>query len=260
MTYLRFLVIFVLSIQPAFARAMPNNVDLLFASVQQEQTATTCKADRARFITNNDASIRGDRGNDYKAHFDQISGSLSQLFADVTIRKLKAGATASEITDYLKCLTKGDDVSADIRRAMTEFSNAPIVLIPPEVNPQQAIVATYSLIGYPSEGKLGIAPSWPIVQCFAKKGGQWSLVGELGEDYSKSTFSVYPLRSPVQGQTWSLLAGRAIGDTGGRLLLEVAVCDGKIFTKKWTREGIEWGKIESVDGSAVLLTYVKTLD
>jgi hypothetical protein len=221
---------------------------------------TDCKTDRAHFVARDDASIREEGGSQYKLHFDQIAGSLSQLFAEVTVKKLNAGATGSEIIGYLGCITKGEDVSTEMREAMTEFSNAPVVLIPPAADPPQAIVATYPLIGYPADGKWAIAPSRPIVQCFAKNGRGWSFVGELGGDYARSTFSIYPLTSPVPGQTWSLLAGRAIGDTGGRLLLEVVVCDGKSFTKKWTRRDIEWGKIESVDGNAVLLTYEKHLD
>lgn len=221
--------------------------------------ATDCKADRTRFVTHNDSSIREDRGNQYKIHFDQIAGSLSLLFAEITTKKLNAGATANEITDYLGCITRGNDVSPEMREAMAEFSNAPAVFIPQTADPPQTIVATYSLIGYSAEGKLAIAPSRPIVQCFAKNDGRWSLVGALGGDYSRSTFSIYPLISPVQGQTWSLLTGRDIGDTGGRLLLEVVVCDGKTFTKKWSRGGISWGKVE-VDGNAILLTYEKTVD
>jgi hypothetical protein len=38
--------------------------------------------------------------------------------------------------------------------------------------------------------------------------------------------------------------------------LEVVTCDGKTFTKKWSREGLIWGKAET-DGNTVLLTYEK---
>jgi hypothetical protein len=63
----------------------------------------------------------------------------------------------------------------------------------------------------------------------------------------------------VKGQAWSLLAGTHIGDTGSRLLLEVVVCDGKTFIKKWTRGEITVGKVE-VSGNAVLLTWEKIFD
>jgi hypothetical protein len=192
-------------------------------------------------------------------HFDQIAGSLSQLFAEITIKKLNAGATVNEITDYLGCITRGNDVSPEMRETLAEFSNAPTVFIPQAADPPQTIVATYPLIGFSAEGKSAIAPSRPIVQCFVLNASRWSFVGELGGDYSMSTFSIYPLTSPVPGQTWSLLAGRRIGDTGGRLLLEVVSCDGKTFTKKWDRGGISWGKVE-VEGNAVLLTYEQAVD
>ena len=214
--------------------------------------------DHARFIASNDTSIRNDKKNEYNLHFDQIAGSLSRLVAEVATKKLNVGATTSEITNYLGCMMRRDGADYDLREGLTEFTNAPAVLIPQTANPPQAIVATYPLVGYPRNENWGaIAPSRPIVQCFAKKGSQWSLVGELGGDYSKSTFSIYPLTSPVQGQAWSLLAGMRIGDTGARLLLEVVVCDGKSFTKKWSRGELEGGKVESVDGNAVLVTYSK---
>jgi hypothetical protein len=228
---------------------------LLPASCAIAQTAN-CKTDRAQFVTRNDASIRDDSANEYRKHFDQIAGSLSQLFAEVTIKKLNAGAKASELTGYLQCVTRGNDITPDIREWLTRVSNAPAVLIPQTASPPQAIVATYPIVGHSTDEEWAIAPSRPVVQCFAKNATGWSLVGELGGDYSSHTFSIYLLTSPVPGQSWSLLAGRAIGDTGGRVLLEVVVCDGKTFTKKWTRPDIQWGEVE-VDGNLVLLTYVK---
>lgn len=217
---------------------------------------TDCKTDRAHFVTRNEASVQNDRGDEYKKHFEKIAGSLSQLVSDITVKMLNARATADEITSYLECVTRGDDVTAYMREGLTELSNAPAMFIPKAADPPQAIVATYPLIGYTTDKVWAIAPSRPIVQCFAKNGSRWSTVGELGGDYSRYTFSIYPLTSPVRGQTWSLLAGRAIGDTGGRLLLEVAVCDGKTFTKKWSRDGIRWGEVE-VGGNLVTLSYEK---
>lgn len=226
---------------------------MLPASCGIAQT-TNCKTDRARYVTRNDASIQDDSASEYRKHFDQIAGVLSQLLAEVTVKRLNAGATASEITNYLGCMTSADDVP--VHEAPNELTNAPAVLIPQTTDPPQAIAATYPLIGYTPDKIWAIAPSRPIVQCFAKNATGWSLVGELGGDYTRHTFSIYPLTSPVPGQSWSLLAGRAIGDTGGRVLLEVVVCDGKTFTKKWTRPDIEWGKVE-VEGNLVLLTYEK---
>jgi hypothetical protein len=228
----------------------------LLAAPRMTAQGTDCKTDRAHFVTRNEASVQNYRGDEYKKHFEKTADSLSQLVSVITAKMLNVRATASEITNYLDCVTRGEDITADMREGLTELSNAPAVLVPNTAEPSQAIVATYPLIGYTTDKVWAIAPSRPIVQCFAKNGSQWSLIGELGGDYSNSTFSIYQLTSPMLGQTWSLLAGRHLGDTGGRLLLEVVVCDGKTFTKKWNRDGIRWGKVD-VDGNLVTLSYEK---
>ncbi len=102
----------------------------------------------------------------------------------------------------------------------------------------------------------GIAPSRPVVQCFAKQNDHWFLVGDLGADFQLSTLSAYPLTSPIQGRTWVLLAGKAIGSANGILRLEVATCDGKTFTRKWVKTNIIEGEVE-VYGDSVVLTYEK---
>ncbi len=50
-----------------------------------------------------------------------------------------------------------------------------------------------------------------------------------------------------------------MGQRGADITLRMGhppACDGKTFTKKWIRGGIEWGEVK-VHGDIVLLTYVK---
>jgi hypothetical protein len=180
--------------------------------------------------------------------------------AEVTVKKLNAGATADTITDYLGCITDGSGYIPVEKRGTggdeNRLTNAPVVYMPETASPPQAIAATYPVLGRATDYNWAIAPSRPLVQCFAKKDGQWSLIGEFGGEYESQFLSMYPLNSPVPGETWALLSGRHIGDTGGRLLLEVVACDGKTFTKKWSRDEIRWGKVD-VSGSTVVLTYEK---
>jgi hypothetical protein len=105
-------------------------------------------------------------------------------------------------------------------------------------------------------GSMGIPDTKPLLQCFAKQNDRWSFVGAVGSDYRGETFFVYPLRSPIEGQVWFLLTGKAIGGTWSLVNLEVATCDGKQMKVKWRKGGFAGATVD-VDSGTVVVTYNK---
>jgi hypothetical protein len=80
------------------------------------------------------------------------------------------------------------------------------------------------------------------------------------QGFDTHTLYINELRSPQPGEAWYLLSGQALGDTGGRLRLEVVACGANQMRIVWKRDEIIWGKIEVADQSTVTLTYLKQED
>lgn len=81
------------------------------------------------------------------------------------------------------------------------------------------------------------------------------MVQTLGRRYDRQTFTIEPLASPLRGELWYLLYGKAIGDPASAIHLDVVACDGRTFQVKWQRDGLARGTVKVVSGSTVILTY-----
>jgi hypothetical protein len=111
-------------------------------------------------------------------------------------------------------------------------------------------------------GGTAIPNTLALVQCFARIRGSWTLVPNGGDEreFDSHTLFINELQSPKLDEAWYLLSGRAIGDTGGRLRLEVVACGAKQMRTVWKRDEIIWGEIEVSARSTVSLTYEKQED
>jgi hypothetical protein len=109
-------------------------------------------------------------------------------------------------------------------------------------------------------GGVAVPNTLALVQCFARIRGSWTLVSNAGNQFDSHTLFINELRSPSPDESWYLLSGRHVADTGGKLRMEVVACGAKEMRTVWKRDGIVWGKIEVTDQSTVSLTYSKQED
>lgn len=174
------------------------------------------------------------------------TSDLTGFITQVILARLQDSGEPSTIRSYLSCMQEGE-----YEHASERFTNTPQVEI---IKPAQVSVAVSSLLIM--RGGSGIPSTRPLIECFAQKGSAWNLVGQSGDEFDGHTFFTYPLHAPNQQESWYLLSGRTIGDTGGRLKLEVVSCSPDHFQKIWERDGFEWGDIQ-VDGGSVVLNYEK---
>jgi hypothetical protein len=173
--------------------------------------------------------------------------TLEMYVTGILEARLSDSGDPGVIRDYLKCIQERDGEMPE-----PGDTNTPEVFI---AGPQRSLAVSAMLI---MRGGNVIPQTRELVACFARSGSRWLRVpGNVGDSgFDSHTLFIHPLRSPVAGEDWYLLSGRAIGSTGGILRLEIVGCSGQQFRSVWRRDGIRWGKIE-VDEGGVKLTYEK---
>ena len=215
---------------------------LLVVAVSATAQDADCSADKNQFSELHAPLSANKYDKDVEA---QLTNKVESFTTSVILRKLTAGADSNQIKDYLQCVTG----------RWGELSHTPVVFTGHLGATPLAVVATVI-----ARDGGAVVDTKPLVQCFENSSGRWTLVGQLGDDFTGKTFDIDPLKSPVDGQLWYLLSGRTLGDTGGRLLVEVASCSQTKFETKWKRDDFRWGKVlVTGDGTTVELSYEKLL-
>jgi hypothetical protein len=103
-------------------------------------------------------------------------------------------------------------------------------------------------------GGAGVPALRPYFEIFKKATTGWVQVAEAGSNFEASSFFVYPIQASRKGETWFLLAGNLIGDTGVRLHLEVVGYDGQSLHAIWDKGGMNRTRVDRVRDSYVILT------
>jgi len=179
------------------------------------------------------------------------TGDLTRFITRIMLARLTDTKGPSAIRAYLACMQEGVD-----ERPLEELTNTPQVFQTKQGSVPLALSAMLIL-----RGGVAIPNTLALVQCFARTRGSWTLVSNGNErGFDTHTLYINELRSPQPGEAWYLLSGQALGDTGGRLRLEVVACGAKQIRTVWKRDEIIWGKIEVADQSTVTLTYLKQED
>lgn len=158
----------------------------------------------------------------------------------------------SAIRAYLACMQEREG-----ERPWDDITNTPQLFL--RISGPVPLAVSSMLI---MRGGVAIPNTLALVQCFARIRGSWTLVQNVGDEqeFDSHTLFIDELPSPKPDETWYLLSGQSIGDTGGRLRLEVVACGAKQMRTVWKRDEIIWGKIEVADQSTVTLTYSKQED
>jgi hypothetical protein len=179
------------------------------------------------------------------------TGSLESYVTKLILARLSDSDDPSVIISYLKCMQERDGEKPE------DLTNTPVVFLNRK-DGTTPLALTAMLI---MRGGSAIPNTRALIQCFAKKDGNWATVPSARDEeaYDGHTLFIYPLRSPVQDEDWYLLSGRVIGSSGGSLRLEVISCSNSHLKLVWTRENIFHGEVE-VQGDVVILRYNKQGD
>ena len=175
--------------------------------------------------------------------------SLEDFITRITLARLSDIGDAEAIRSYLSCMQERE-------RPWDDLTDAPKVFVEKDGQPELAVMAMLLM-----RGGDGIPDTRAVVQCFAKDGPNWVHIGDLidADAFDRHMLHVFPLQSPIPSEAWYLLSGRAIGDTGGHLRLEVVSCTAKLFKTVWVRDGILWGDVD-VRATDVTLSYERRAD
>ena len=180
------------------------------------------------------------------------TGDLTSFITRIMLARLTDIGDPSAIRAYLNCMQEEEG-----ERPWEDITNTPQVFL--TTSSSVPLAASAMMI---MRGGVAIPNTLALVQCFARIRGSWTLVQNVSDEQEFDSHDLYidELRSPKPDEVWYLLSGRALGDTGGRLRLEVVACGAKQMRTIWKRDEIVWGKIEVADQSTVLLTYSKQED
>lgn len=180
------------------------------------------------------------------------TGDLTGFITRIILARLTDIGDPSSIRAYLTCMQEREG-----ERPWDGTTNTPQMFLTTS-GPVPLAVSSMVIM----RGGVAIPNTLALVQCFARIRGTWTLVPNLGDEqeFDSHTLFINELRSPEPDESWYLLSGRAIGDTGGRLRLEVVACGAKEMRTVWKRDEILHGEIEVTDQSIVSLTYEKQED
>jgi hypothetical protein len=187
----------------------------------------------------------------------QLTNTAVELIRSGVLKLLNqySSAIADDILSYVRCvqglpLYQGEP----IYEGWESFIDAPKVYFLNTVDPNGMMLAYFIYRGpFPA----GIPDTMPFVDSFAKRARKWELVGSMGEDFQSSTFHISPISSPLPKQSWFLLSGFHIGDTGTRLMLEIVSFDGQSSRSIWKISGLQKTILEENHGTYIVLSQYR---
>jgi hypothetical protein len=119
-------------------------------------------------------------------------------------------------------------------------------------NGRRNLAVAYTIL----RGSAGIPDSQPYLDFYAQTDGKWELKGTAATDLTASTLFVRRLAAPLPGESWYLVWGKRLGDTGARLNIRLYGFDGKSVRTIWQRDDLSGGWAQVTDNS-VTLEYFK---
>jgi hypothetical protein len=177
--------------------------------------------------------------------------NLTGFITRIVLSRLTDTEDPNAIRAYLTCMQEEES-----ERPWEDITDTPQFFLT-TLGPIRLAVSAMMIM----RGGVGVPSTLALVQCFARTQGSWTLVSNGNEQgFDSHALYIHELRSPKLGEAWYLLSGQALGDTGGRLRMEVVACGAKQMRTVWKRDGILWGEIEVADQSTVSLTYEKQED
>ena len=170
------------------------------------------------------------------------------------------------VKDRIKALLSRSDNPEDLRKAIADvqgrlaFSSwGPDATNVPfaerfEIYGQPGLTVAFVIV----RGGAAIPDTLPVLQFYTKEWGEWKLRAETDTDFHGCTFTVANLESPIPGQSWWLVWGQTIGDTGARRRVRLYSFDGESLKTLWARDGLSAGDISvGKDHRTILIDYYR---
>lgn len=129
-----------------------------------------------------------------------------------------------------------------------ELTNSPAAY--PLGGEKAALAVTFEIY----RGGAGTPNLIPFFEVFQKKQNVWVRLGSAGTDFDTSTFFVHAIDAGRAKETWFLLSGRKIGDTGSRLHLDILSYDGSSLRSIWNISDLPRTEIGEVARDHIILT------
>jgi len=118
--------------------------------------------------------------------------------------------------------------------------------------PYRTLVVAYFI--YRGPVPAGIPDTLPFVDFFRKLPQGWKYIDSVGEDFKASTFEIYPITSGLPNQTWFLLSGHTLGDTGAGLKLEIISFDGEHTKVLWQKFDLTKAILKEIRPSYIIVS------
>lgn len=102
-------------------------------------------------------------------------------------------------------------------------------------------------------GGAGAPDIRPYFAVFQKRDHEWTLSGEVGSSFTQRTFFVHPIKAGRPGESWFLLWGKRIGDSGARLRVAIAAYNGTSLREIWSVDGLTGTQVTGIFGDHIIL-------
>jgi hypothetical protein len=137
----------------------------------------------------------------------------------------------------------------------SEFTNTPFAEVF-VLNRRQNLAVAYTIL----RGGVAIPDSEPYLDFYTENGGKWELKGTAATDLQSSSLFVRRLAGPFPEQSWYLVWGNRLGESGSRLNMRLYGFDGNSVRTIWQRDDLEGGTVEVTDNSVTLEYFKKYHD
>lgn len=183
-----------------------------------------------------------------KAEHEEITTQLRSLVTDETMAALVRAGDAAKVRKAIA------DVQGEFSFSSwgSDMTNVPFAERF-EIYGQPGLAVGFVVL----RGGSGIPDTLPVVQFYIKT-GEWKLGAETDADFHGCTFMISSLDSPVPSETWWLVWGQTIGDTGARRKVRLYAFDGGSLRTVWQRNELEAGSVKvAKDGKTIVLEYYR---
>jgi hypothetical protein len=149
------------------------------------------------------------------------------------------------------------ELSAAIKTLQGKLAPSEIVSNTPfsrfvTVNGIRSAVAAYVV----AEGGVGIPDTHPLLEFYSRDNGTWKLKAQAPteSDFESRTFFVSPIDLGLSNETFFLVSGFQIGDTGTRLRVKLYAYNGESVRTVWERDNLTYGTV-NLSKDVITLDY-----
>jgi hypothetical protein len=213
----------------------------LLASVLTAVTQTGDTAQSANGTSQRHAKYAQLNRQIFHTHGDADSGRVLATEWAVEIHSQLHKLISDEIASALSAPTPSEsDVINAIIAVQGESTDVPFAKFF-ELNGIKSLAVGYVIL----QGDDAIPDTRPYLEFYDRMNGSWEMKAEAPtrSDFRGCTFFVSQMHSPIPSESWFLVWGKTIGDTGSRLRIRLYAFDGNTVHAIWKRDDLTYGEI-----------------